>query len=210
MKRERIGRSMEERILEAAKSVFIRKGFDGASMGDIAAEAGITRTSLNYYFRTKEKLFMAIYRELARGYLPEIEVAALEKRPVFGRIEKIVEIYTRALSENSGILLFMINESYKNPERYFEILRSQPEFIASAKRIGKEIERKMSEGKLRKMPLEYFATTFFGLLFFPFLGRNIITGIFFGGDGARFGEFVSERRKFIVESMKLIFNPKRK
>ena len=51
----------EERILEAAKTVFIRKGFDGASMEDIAAEAEITRPSLNYYFRTKEKLFSAIF-----------------------------------------------------------------------------------------------------------------------------------------------------
>lgn len=210
MKTEKTERGMEERILKAAKAVFIAKGFDGASMGGIAAEAGITRTSLNYYFRSKEKLFLAIYAEIARGFLPKVEDVALENRPVFERMEKVVDIYTKMLSENSGLLMFLANESYKNPGRYFDILRSNPEFTASGKRIANEIKRKMSEGKLRKMPLEYFVTTFFGLLFFPFLGKNIIAGIFFKADEARFAKFISERKKFIVESMKSIFNPRKK
>lgn len=210
MKTEKTERGMEERILEAAKAVFIAKGFDGASMGGIAAEAGITRTSLNYYFRSKKKLFLAIYTEIARGFLPKVEDVALENRPVFERMEKVVDIYTKMLSENSGLLMFLANESYKNPGRYFDILRSNPEFTASGKRIANEIKREMSKGKLRKMPLEYFVTTFFGLLFFPFLGKNIIAGIFFKADEARFAKFISERKKFIVESMKSIFNPRKK
>ncbi|MDD4114947.1 MAG: helix-turn-helix domain containing protein, partial [Massilibacteroides sp.] len=53
-------KDVESRIIEAAKQVFVRKGFESATMGDIAAEAGIGRTSLNYYFRNKEMLFEAI------------------------------------------------------------------------------------------------------------------------------------------------------
>ena len=94
MKTEKTERGMEERILEAAKAVFIAKGSDGASMGGIAAKAGITRTSLNYYFRSKEKLFLAIYTDLVRGFLPKVENVALEDRPVFERVEKVVDIYT--------------------------------------------------------------------------------------------------------------------
>ena len=200
----------EERILEAAKTVFIRKGFDGASMEDIAAEAEITRPSLNYYFRTKEKLFSAIFKDVISSFLPRVENIALGEKPVFKRIEGIVEIYTEMLFKNPGILTFMMNESHRNPDRYFEILHSMPEFPAMGKRIGDEIKRNMSEGKLREMPLEYFATTFFGLLFFPFLGKNILTGIFFNGDEARFDKFIQNRRQFVVESMKSIFKPKRK
>ena len=200
----------EERIIEAAKTVFIRKGFDGASMEDIAAEAKITRPSLNYYFRTKEKLFSATFKDVISSFLPRVENVALGKKPVFKRIEGIVEIYTEMLFKNPGILVFMVNESHRNPDLYFEILRSMPEFPAMGKRIGDEIKRNMSEGKLREMPLEYFATTFFGLLFFPFLGKNILTGIFFNGDEARFDKFIQNRRQFVVESMKSIFKPKRK
>ena len=47
----------EERILEAAKTVFMRDGLYGARMQDIADTAGINKALLHYYFRNKEKLF---------------------------------------------------------------------------------------------------------------------------------------------------------
>ena len=40
--------TMEERILEAAKQVFVMKGYEATKMGDVAAEAGIGRTALHY------------------------------------------------------------------------------------------------------------------------------------------------------------------
>ena len=45
---------MEPRIIEAAKRVFVRKGYEAATMSDVAAEVGIGRTALHYYYRTKE------------------------------------------------------------------------------------------------------------------------------------------------------------
>ena len=46
---------MENSIIDAARRVFVEKGYVATSMGDIAIEAGIGRTTLNYYFRTKER-----------------------------------------------------------------------------------------------------------------------------------------------------------
>ena len=40
---------MEPRIIEAAKRVFVRKGYEAATMSDVAAEVGIGRTALHYY-----------------------------------------------------------------------------------------------------------------------------------------------------------------
>ena len=53
---------MEPRIIEAAKRVFVRKGYEAATMSDVAAEVGIGRTALHYYYRTKEILFDAIFQ----------------------------------------------------------------------------------------------------------------------------------------------------
>ena len=47
----------EEKILEAAKKVFHRKGYEGSRMQEIADEADINKALLHYYFRIKEKLF---------------------------------------------------------------------------------------------------------------------------------------------------------
>ena len=47
----------EENIRNAAHKIFHQTGFDGTSVQDIASEAGTTKSMVNYYFRTKEKLF---------------------------------------------------------------------------------------------------------------------------------------------------------
>ena len=54
-------KNTEEVIFDAAEEVFIEKGFEGARMQEIAEKAGINKALLHYYYRTKEKLFKAIF-----------------------------------------------------------------------------------------------------------------------------------------------------
>ena len=56
----------EEKIFEAATDVFVEKGLDGARMQDIADHAGINKALLHYYFRTKDKLFNAVFEMIAK------------------------------------------------------------------------------------------------------------------------------------------------
>ena len=56
----------EQRILEAARRVFTRKGMAGARMQEVADEAGINKALLHYYFRDKQRLFEALH-DVARG-----------------------------------------------------------------------------------------------------------------------------------------------
>ena len=55
--------STEDKIKEAARKVFTSKGYAATRTRDIAEEAGINLALLNYYFRTKEKLFEIIMAE---------------------------------------------------------------------------------------------------------------------------------------------------
>ena len=47
-------------IIEGARAVFLAQGFDAASMGEIAREAGVSKGTLYVYFKSKEELFEAI------------------------------------------------------------------------------------------------------------------------------------------------------
>ena len=62
----------EEKILNAAQTVFIQKGMDGARMQEIADEAGINKALLHYYFRTKQKLFEAIFKKVFSQIFPNL------------------------------------------------------------------------------------------------------------------------------------------
>jgi AcrR family transcriptional regulator len=50
-------------IVEGARKIFLDRGFDAASMGDIAKAAGVSKGTLYVYFKNKEELFGAIVQQ---------------------------------------------------------------------------------------------------------------------------------------------------
>ena len=63
---------LEKKIIEAAKELFIENGFAETSMSDIAAKVGINRPALHYYFRTKDKMFQAVFGNIILSFIPKI------------------------------------------------------------------------------------------------------------------------------------------
>src|SRR3954453_10563638 len=62
----------EQRILDAAHSIFVRRGTAGARMQEIAAEAGVNQALLHYYFRNKEQLAQAAFERAGKGFMPAV------------------------------------------------------------------------------------------------------------------------------------------
>jgi AcrR family transcriptional regulator len=62
----------ENAILETARKQFGARGFSGVSLQDIAADAGTTKSMINYYFRSKEKLFSRVFHEEFRKLFTSI------------------------------------------------------------------------------------------------------------------------------------------
>lgn len=62
--------NMEETIINVARAEFVKHGYECTSMSEIAARAGINRPTLHYYFRTKEKMFQAVFGSIVETFLP--------------------------------------------------------------------------------------------------------------------------------------------
>ena len=143
---------MESRVIEAAKRVFVRKGYEATKMGDIALEVGISRTAMHYYFRTKEMLFDAIFGQLMDALLPNIGVIVSEPTSFLEKIPKIVEQYTAMIQANPLFPIFVVNEFNRDPEHLYKTILKDPEkaVIALAKtdagRNGTGIAEKGSAG----------------------------------------------------------------
>ena len=71
MKREKERRTDE--ILQAARKVILKKNFAGATMDDIAAEAGITKPTIYQYFSTKDELFVSMVEPLIESLAVKLE-----------------------------------------------------------------------------------------------------------------------------------------
>ena len=74
--------STEEKILAAARKVFIAHGLAGARMQEIADEAGINKALLHYYFRSKDKLFETILVETMQSFLPRVNAIFTSDLPL--------------------------------------------------------------------------------------------------------------------------------
>ena len=90
----------EEKILNAAQRVFVEKGMDGARMQEIANEAGINKALLHYYFRTKQKLFEAIFKKVFKSILPNIMEMVHSDLPIEKKLEIFIEKYIELLLKN--------------------------------------------------------------------------------------------------------------
>lgn len=188
---------MESRIIEAAKLVFIRKGYEAATMSDVATEAGIGRTALHYYYRTKEILFDAIFGQLIAALLPNINRVMEQDMPMLEKIPLVIDLYIGIIRKNPLFPVFVINELNRDPLHLFRTVMKEPERIRPIQRLRAQIEREMEEGIIRKMPVEDLATTIISLVVFPMLIREPLNAAFWSGDMHRFEEFMNRRRDLI-------------
>ena len=103
----------EEKILEAAKEVFIREGKSGTRMQEIADKAGINKSLLHYYYRSKDKLFGAVFQFAFSKFGPNLIKIIGEGNDVFEVIETFIDKYLDVISKNPFIPMFILNEVNK-------------------------------------------------------------------------------------------------
>lgn len=113
---KQIDASTEQRILSAAKKVFISKGMAGARMQDIADAAGINKALLHYYFRSKEKLFEMIFKEVVKEFLPKINLIFESDKNLFEKIDMFCTEYIEQIRKTPYLPVFILNEINQQPE----------------------------------------------------------------------------------------------
>ena len=105
--------STEEKIKEAARIVFTQKGFQGTKIRDIAAQADINLSLVNYYFRSKEKLFEIIMADTIQKLSDKIHpVLYDEQTTLIEKIGLIADHYIDYVLENPDIPFFVFKRNY--------------------------------------------------------------------------------------------------
>lgn len=98
-----------EDILKAAETLFLAKGYQNASMNDLADEADLTKKTLYSYFICKEDLYYAVVARWYETLLGEIREAAQETGTVIDRMIRGSRAYTRLYKQNPVIFSLMNN-----------------------------------------------------------------------------------------------------
>ena len=201
---QELNTEMENRIVDAATRAFVRKGKAGTSMQDIAEEAGINRTLLNYYFRSKDKLFDLIFQRVFVSFLPDLAAEINAEISLEEKIVRVVDRYYSILKESPYASVFIIHELSADPSRLVQSMRKQG--IRPDKLMG-EFKTEMDAGRLKTADPRQLLVNLLGLIIFPFAARTVIEGILFSNDSKAFDRFLDERREYIktyfIESIKV-------
>ena len=191
----------EEKILLSASKVFTEKGFAGTRTRDIAEEAGINLALLNYYFRSKEKLFeqvMKVKMVLLFGQI--VPILTNEKTNLEEKIDLVSNKYFEILSKNPNLPLFVISEIQKKNSNITKIIPVNKIFENSV--IIKQIKEKRPEIN----PLHYLVN-FLAMTIFPFVAKPVFNAFELTNE-AEYHQFISERRKLVPIWMKQLLEIK--
>ena len=188
----------EIKILEAAKKVFVEKGFDGTRMQDIANELGMHKALLHYYYRSKEKLFDAVFRDSFARFFPKMSEIMASELSLKAKIESFVENYTNLLIENPHLPLFVFQEIQRSPEKMVELVREfgmKPEYFVNS------VQKEIAAGTIRPINPLHLMVNILGMCLFPFIARPVLMGFIFENDRVKIDAFLKERKKEVIEFM---------
>lgn len=196
-------KSAEQKILDAAKQVFMENGLDGARMQDIADKAGINKALLHYYFRSKDKLFDRIFMEEAQKFMPKVTEIMLSDMTLFEKIEKFMGEYIDTLMQNPMLANFILSEIHRNPKEMMTKIWGNHR--PPIDKVEEHVARLVKKGEIRPIKGYELMVNMVSLCIFPFLAKPMVQWVTKTND-AEFMKMMQQRKKtavqFVIDSIK--------
>ena len=196
----------EAKIKAAARIVFHKKGFAATRTRDIAKEAKMNLALLNYYFKSKEKLFELVMLETlgtffqAMGMVFNDETTSLEKK-----VQLVAEKYIDVILAEPEIPLFMMSEVRGHGAAILEKLPVVNVILQSC--FIKQYKEAFQQGKTTERNPLHFLMNILGLVVFPFIASPMIKKIGRLSD-RQFDKLMQERKKLIPVWIKAMLKAK--
>jgi TetR/AcrR family transcriptional regulator len=195
----------EERILEAARIVFVRKGLAGARMQEIADEAGINKALLHYYFRSKDKLFDRIFLEVFQTISTGIGNAFSDDIPLFEKLKRFIDLYVDVLLKNPYLPIFFLSEIQQNPERLQQFI--EKDIFKNLSGFFMQLNADINSGKIRPIHPAHLILNMIGMLVMPFAVKPLIAPVLNRQLGIDYDDILKERKEvvynFIINAIKI-------
>ena len=187
----------EERIFEAATDVFLEKGMDGARMQDIANHANINKALLHYYYRSKDKLFNAVFEKIAEKVFSKFAPVFNENLSLEEKIRFFFREHISFLQKNPRLPSFILNEINRNPARFRKLLGN-----IDINRLWITLEEQhrdeLAKYNITRDMIPQLMTTIASISVFPFAARGILEGVFDKMD-IDFNEYLEQRKDFAAD-----------
>ena len=197
---------LEDRIIRVARSLFIERGFAETSMSDIAATVGINRPVLHYYFRTKSRMFQAVFGDIVQSIVPTVfTILAQKDKPLDDRIGEIVDAYYALFLAHPRLPMFIVREMNRDADLLIRTAMhlQLPEQLHDT---FISLREEMDSGKVKRIPIRFLFYNFYGMLSIPFLTQDFTHTIFLEKD-ENMGEMLKKWKVYIIAQMHHLLLP---
>ncbi|RZK58681.1 MAG: TetR/AcrR family transcriptional regulator [Pedobacter sp.] len=150
-------------ILRAAETLFAELGFEGTSTRQIAKESGANMAMINYYFGSKEGVFLEIMEDRICGFKSQLNQIKDEQIPAKEKLLKVVEQYVTRIFSNITFHKMMHRELSltQRPEMFSQIRDA----MASNRMVIESIlEKGIEEGHFRNVDVRMSILTIMGTI----------------------------------------------
>jgi TetR/AcrR family transcriptional regulator len=191
--------STEEKIKQAARQVFMLKGYAGATTREIAEVAGINIALTNYYFRSKDKLFDLVYGEAFQDLFRIITSVLNSDLPLRDKMSRLIDEDVDFLLKNPDLPKFVMTQGYFNNESFLEKLTAKREVFLNSKFVAQVVQAQ-AQGQVRQInPIEIMLTVVSNVQFF-FMAKPIVSHIT-QMDDVQYRQFVLQHKQMVKDML---------
>jgi len=161
MKTEKIDK--KQAILEAAEKLFCETGYEGTSTRQIAKESGANMAMINYYFGSKEGVFIEIMNNRIAGFASQLKIINEDKITALEKLHKVIEGYANRILANTAFHKMMHRELSltQRPEMYDKIKDAMSQNMVLIDRI---VMDGIEDGSFNKVDVRMVIATIMGTI----------------------------------------------
>ena len=148
-------------IFESALKIFSSNGYAGATMDDIAVNAGVAKGTLYYHFKSKEEIFNYIIAEGMNIIKDQIETATSNEDSYINKLRVLCKVQLSLVYQNKDFFKVVMSQLWGQELRQLQLRSVIRDYI---KHIEDYLREAMSEGTVKKGNTSFMAYTFFGTL----------------------------------------------
>lgn len=182
----------EQHIKDTAKRIFFSEGKLHATTQDIADAAGVNRTLLNYYFRSRDILFEQVATEARMEMSREMDSVFTAQLEFKDKLEKLINVFMDQAMQYPYREMYVVTELNRSDRQVPEEKKTRVQAFL------KEISEEMDKGKIKKMDPRHFCMNLFALMAYPLITNCLNKSLYSIGD-AEYLKLMKERKKLIFE-----------
>lgn len=188
-------KNTEQHIIDTAMHVFFTEGRLHATTQDIADAAGVNRTLIHYYFKSRDLLFDVVFERARLESIAEAQSVLSAALPFREKIEQFMNVFLARL-QTYPYLEVSMTAAIHNGQQFDE----GPEVFM--KQFLLEVQQEMDKGTIQRANPVHFIMNLFSLVVYPFIVKPLNQHLF-GLNEQEYEKILKERKTVILN---MLFN----